>query len=94
MFQISNQVTLGQTEEEIIAGISNITSQISRQERMLRDELYKQNPNRFEDRVYRSWDCCRMRGSCLRESQKLLSDVRLGVIMGMIPGVDLKRSVT
>jgi protein arginine kinase len=92
MFQISNQVTLGQTEEEIIAGISNITSQISRQERMLRDELYKQNPNRFEDRVYRSLGLLQnARIMSSEESQKLLSDVRLGVIMGMIPGVDLKK---
>jgi protein arginine kinase len=54
MFQISNQVTLGQTEEEIIASINNITGQIIGQERMLRSELYRQSAARFEDRIYRS----------------------------------------
>src|SRR5690606_8871482 len=92
MFQVSNQVTLGQTEEEIIAGISNITSQISNQERMLRKELYKQNPQRFEDRVFRSLGLLQnARIMSSEESQKLLSDVRLGVIMGLIRHVDLKK---
>lgn len=92
MFQISNQVTLGQTEEEIIAGISSITSQISNQERMLRDELYKQNPQRFEDRVYRSLGLLQnARIMSSEESLKLLSDVRLGVIKGLVQSIDLKK---
>jgi protein arginine kinase len=92
MFQISNQVTLGQTEEEIVAGISNITSQISNQERMLRDELYKQNPHRFEDRIYRSLGLLQnARIMSSEESLKLLSDVRLGVIAGLINSIDLKK---
>ncbi len=92
MFQISNQVTLGQTEEEIITGISNITSQISNQERMLRNELYRQNPQRFEDRIFRSLGLLQnARIMSSEESQKLLSDVRLGVIMGLIRHVDLKK---
>ena len=92
MFQISNQVTLGQTEDEIIAGISNITSQISNQERMLRNELYKQNPQRFEDRIFRSLGVLQnARIMSSEESQKLLSDVRLGVIMGLIQHIDLKK---
>ncbi len=90
MFQISNQVTLGQTEEEIIAGISNITAQISEQERMLRMELYRQNPVRFEDKIFRSLGLlqnARMISS--EESLKLISDVRLGLIMGLVHGMEL-----
>ena len=85
-------MTLGQTEEEIIAGISSITSQISNQERMLRDELYKQNPQRFEDRVYRSLGLLQnARIMSSEESLKLLSDVRLGVIKGLVQSIDLKK---
>ena len=92
MFQISNQATLGQTEEEIIAGINNITTQISEQERVLRDELYKQNPMRFEDRVFRSLGLLQnARIISSEESLKLLSDVRLGAIMGLVQGIDLKK---
>jgi len=57
MFQMSNQVTLGQTEEEIISSIKNISSQIVEQERLLRNELYKQNTIKFEDRIYPE-QCC------------------------------------
>lgn len=91
MFQISNQVTLGQTEEEIIAGIVNITAQISEQERILRVELYKQSPMRFEDRVFRSLGILKnARIISTEESLKLLSDVRLGIIMGLMSGLELK----
>ncbi|NLK88455.1 MAG: protein arginine kinase [Clostridiaceae bacterium] len=91
MFQISNQVTLGQTEEEIIAGISNITQQISEQEKMLRIELYRQNPVRFEDKIYRSLGLLRSaRLITSEESLKLISDVRLGMIMGLLQGMELE----
>jgi protein arginine kinase len=91
MFQISNQVTLGQTEQEIIAGITNITSQISEQEKMLRMELYKQNPIRFEDRIFRSLGLLQnARVISSEESLKLISDVRLGIIMGLLQGMELE----
>jgi len=85
MFQVSNQVTLGQAEEEIIKHINNITSQIIEQERVLRNELYKQNSFRFEDRVFRSYGILsNARIISTEESLRLLSDVRLGVDMGII----------
>jgi protein arginine kinase len=90
LFQISNQVTLGQNEDEIICGISNITSQISEQERILRLELYKQSPLRFEDRIFRSLGLLKnARIISAEESLKLLSDVRLGVIMDLIKGIEV-----
>jgi len=89
LYQISNQVTLGQTEEEIISGIINIISQISEQERILRAELYKQNPLRFEDLVFRSLGTLKnARIISSEESLKLLSDVRMGAVMGLLEGID------
>lgn len=89
MFQISNQVTLGQSEEEIIASISNITSQIIEQERMLRTELYNQNPFRIEDKVYRALGILKhSRILSSEEALKLLSDVRVGVDMGIIKNIN------
>ena len=91
MFQISNQVTLGQTEEEIIASVKNVASQIIEQEKMLRKELYNQNPYRFEDRIYRSLGLLsNARIMTAEESLKLLSDVRLGVDMGTIGGINIE----
>lgn len=90
MFQISNQVTLGQTEEEIIASVKNVASQIIEQEKILRKELYNQNPHRFEDRIYRSLGLLsNARIISAEESLKLLSDVRLGVDMGIIVGINM-----
>lgn len=93
MFQISNQVTLGQTEEEIITNIKNIANQIISQERMLRKELHSQNPFRFEDKIFRSLGILsNARILSSEESFKLLSDVRLGVDMGIITNID-KRTI-
>jgi protein arginine kinase len=91
MFQISNQVTLGQAEEEIITNITNIAFQIIEQERMLRNELYKQNSYRFEDKVCRSYGIfCNSRIMSSEESLKLLSDVRLGIDMGIIKDISIE----
>jgi len=88
MFQISNQVTLGHTEEEIVAGITNVISQIIERERALRSEVYKQTPHMFEDRIFRSYGLLansRMMGA--EESMRLLSDLRLGVEMGIVGNI-------
>jgi len=88
MFQISNQITLGQTEDEIVAGVTNFTSQIAKQERALRNDLYSQNPVRLEDRIFRAYGIlANARTITSEESLKLLSDVRLGVVLGLIPGI-------
>lgn len=91
MFQISNQVSLGQTEEEIVTSVNNIALQIIEQEKMLRKELYNQNPYRFEDRIFRSLGLLsNARIMTSEESLKLLSDVRLGVDMGIICGINIE----
>ncbi len=91
MFQVSNQVTLGQTEEEIVYNIKNITKQIINQERALRDDLYKQNTFMFEDKVFRSLGILKnARVLTSEESHKLLSDVRLGIDMGIINDIEIK----
>jgi protein arginine kinase len=91
MFQVSNQVTLGQTEEEIVYNIKNITKQIINQERALRDDLYKQNTFMFEDKIFRSLGILKnARVLTSEESHKLLSDVRLGIDMEIIKDIDIK----
>lgn len=85
MFQISNQVTMGQTENEIVENMTGITSQIMEQERSLRRELYRQNPKRIEDTVFRSLGILsNARIISSDESMKLLSDIRLGIDLGII----------
>ncbi|AEY64643.1 protein arginine kinase [Clostridium sp. BNL1100] len=90
MFQVSNQVTLGRKEEETIASIDGICKQIIDREKILRLQLYKKNIYRFEDRIFRSYGILQnARILSSQESFKLLSDVRLGVSMGIINDIDL-----
>jgi protein arginine kinase len=91
MYQISNQVTLGQTEEEIIVNIKNVISQIIEQERLMRKEIYRQNPYRLEDKVCRAAGVLsNARIISSEESMKMLSDVRLGVDMGIIRDISIE----
>lgn len=92
MYQISNQVTMGMTEEEIVNNITNITMQIIEQERTIRSELFSQNPYRLEDKVFRSLGILRnARIIATEESLKLISDVRLGVEMNLINDISLEK---
>jgi protein arginine kinase len=91
MFQISNQVTLGNSESDIRINVKNIGKQIIDSERSLRNEMYSQNSYRFEDRIYRSLGILSSsRIMTTEESLKRLSDVRLGVDMGIIKDIDKK----
>jgi protein arginine kinase len=92
LFQISNQVTLGQSEEDILNSVGNITSQIIEQERSLRKELYNHDPMRFEDRIYRSlgiFENARLISA--EECMKLISDIRVGIVTDLIKGITLEK---
>ncbi|MHB8061396.1 MAG: protein arginine kinase [Ruminiclostridium sp.] len=90
MFQVSNQISLGRKEEETIASIDGICKQIIDREKSLRLQLYKQNVNKFEDKIYRSYGLLlNARIISTQECFKLLSDVRLGVSMGIIKDIDI-----
>ena len=55
IFQISNQMTLGQSEEDIVDDLNSVTAQLIEQERSARKALYQTSKIELEDRVYRSW---------------------------------------
>ena len=54
IFQISNQTTLGESEEEIIQKLKSIVLQIIAKERETRNKLLSSKRIEVEDRVYRS----------------------------------------
>ncbi len=84
-FQLSNQVTLGQTEEDIINNLTGITKRIIEQERLLRERLREDMKYQLEDRVGRAYgilSSARVMNS--NEAMALLSDVRLGVDLGIL----------
>ncbi len=88
LFQISNQVTLGQTEEDIIAGIVSVTGQIIASERSTRQALFKERREHIEDRVGRAWGLLKhARIITSEEAMKLFSDLRLGRNLNIIESI-------
>ena len=87
-FQISNQITLGRTEEEILNNLQDVANQIIAQERSAREALLRDHQAYIEDRVARSLGILKFaRVLTSREELKLLSDVRLGVDLGIVKGI-------
>jgi protein arginine kinase len=91
-YQISNQSSLGRTEEQIIATIERVIPQIVRYERSARGSLMAKDRLRLEDRVWRAYGMLRYaRMVTSEETLQLLSAVRMGVQLGMLVGLDEKR---
>lgn len=90
LYQFSNQVSLGQPEEEIITKIEVIAQRIIEQEMLAREKLLG---TRFqlEDRLFRSYGIfTNARILSSNECMKLLSDVRLGTELGIINNVNME----
>ncbi|NLY10126.1 MAG: protein arginine kinase [Firmicutes bacterium] len=90
IYQISNQVTLGHSEEEIIDHLQRITSQVLTGERKAREYLLESERRlQIEDMVHRSFGILtNARIITSKEAMSLLSDVRLGIDLGLIKDLD------
>ncbi len=85
IFQISNQVTLGITSDEIVKNTISVAKQVIEYERNLRKDLYENKTYDLEDKIFRSYGIfCNARKMSSEESLRLLSDIRLGVDLGLI----------
>ena len=92
-FQISNQVSLGHSEDEIINSINGLIRQIIEQEHQARELVLSRNRSILEDRVFRSFGI--LKSAHIISSQEtieLLSMLRLGVDVGLIKDID-RRSI-
>ena len=91
IYQISNKQTLGIREKDIVKNLKAIADKIVEQERLARKILAK-NQVELEDEIYRSYGILtNSRKITTEEMVKLMSDVRLGVDMGIIKEIsDLK----
>lgn len=88
-FQISNRVTLGRTEEEILDGIERIIRQIIDYEQNARNTLVKQNRAGLEDQVFRAFGILRSAHIISsNETIELLSSVRLGVDLSIVKEIN------
>ncbi len=87
IFQISNQVSLGLTEDELVHNLTVVAQQIVGRERNARQHLMEQAQLPLADRVGRAWGILtNARVMTSDEALRLLSDVKLGVDLGLIKG--------
>lgn len=85
IFQISNQITLGKTEVEIVEDLTEIVMQVIMQERIARTMLKQKYHIALEDRIFRAYgllENCRMITE--DESSDAISDLRLGIELGYL----------
>lgn len=91
LFQLSNQITLGLSERQIVEMLSRqIIPKIAEYELKARETLLKQKKQMLDDKVHRALGI--LQHACLVSSQEalyLLSNVRLGVATGRISHIGL-----
>ncbi len=89
MFQVSNQITLGPSEEEIVDNVEKIAGFIFDEEMKLREEMYKNERLKVEDKVWRALGILQnARSISMKEASNLLSLVRMGVTLEILPYID------
>lgn len=91
IFQISNQLTLGLNEHEIIENLTTVTKQIIEQELNLRQKFLEERRYELEDAIYRSYGILsNARVLTSKEAMTLLSDIKLGLELGIFKNKDDK----
>ena len=86
IYQVSNQVTLGRTEQELIAAVTAVGHQLQDMERQLREKAMAEGRTPLEDSVFRAWGIMKYaRVMPLNEFYKHYSGVRLGAALGLLP---------
>lgn len=91
LFQISNEITLGSSEKEIISKLHSVVKESIKRERTLREELREGNSIKLEDKIYRSYGTLQnARLLSSQECMKLLSYVRLGIDLEYIQDLDIE----
>lgn len=84
-FQLSNSVTLGISESDTVMSMESHTRKVMEFEKKARETLMKEARSLLEDRIWRSYGVLNnARLVTSKEAMGLISDVRLGVGLGMI----------
>ncbi len=86
IYQISNQVTMGISEEDTVSQLQKVIDGLVNEEMKARDAILQSDKDTFEDRVWRAYGTLmyarRLSGE---EALSLLSDVQLGIDMKVLP---------
>jgi protein arginine kinase len=91
IFQISNQPSLGKSEEEIVQALHVVGAKVVELEKEARAHLHRENKLHVEDQICRSYGILsNARIITSNEAMRYLSDVRLGVDLGLFPKLTVR----
>ena len=89
VFQVSNQMTLGESESAIVERLEKVLAQIIEHEENARATLLEKKPKMVFNHIGRAYGILANAHSISsKETMNLLSLMRLGVDVGLFPGVD------
>ncbi|MEZ4414608.1 MAG: protein arginine kinase [Gemmatimonadota bacterium] len=87
-FQVSNQTTLGQSEEELVDHLERMIGQVIQHELHARQVLLRDAPQVTADKLWRAYGLLRYaRALSFEEMMNLMSGVRLGASLKLLPGL-------
>lgn len=91
LYQISNQVTLGRCERDLIEDLRALVPEIVRFERRMRETLVQEMRQALHDRIAKSFGTLRTSRAMPTESALAhLSNVRLGLYTGLFEGAKME----
>lgn len=89
VFQVSNQMTLGESEPEIVERLNKVLAQIIEHEENARGTLQEKKPKTVCNHIGRAYGILANAHSISsKETMNLLSFLRLGVDLGMFPDME------
>lgn len=94
LYQLSNQATLGRSEEDVVRSLVAATEQIVGHERAMRENSEKKDMMQLQDTLLRSWgELMYARLMPTKEFMRRYSDIRYAASMGYLhaplPGLDI-----
>jgi protein arginine kinase len=90
-YQISNQITLGRAEEDLVQQVGDIVPVLIDYERRAREFLIRESQQSLHDQVSRAYGILRTAQTISsEETMHLLSRVRMGVNLGLIPDLQIR----
>ena len=92
MFQVSNQLTLGMSEDRIVLELEEIVKEIAGHEQNARDRLKRERTLFSEDLAARAEGILgSARLITAQEALERLSELRLGIALGLVNGFDMQK---
>lgn len=90
-YQVSNQITLGRSEEELVDTVNEVVPRIIEYERRAREFLVNESEQDLHDDVSRAYGIlCTAKKISSEETLHYLSKVRMGVNLGLIRSIEIE----